>query len=66
MAKWIYFITRKEGIYIMENWVKRLVFELNICPYCSTESNHIKLEPDGPSCWLCRSCGELFGVCSQA
>jgi hypothetical protein len=42
MAKWIYFITWKEGSYIMGNWVKRLVFELNICPYCSTESNHIK------------------------
>ena len=49
----------------MENW-ERLVFESNICPYCSTTGNHVKLEPDSKNCWLCRSCGELFGICPGA
>jgi len=54
----------KEGAIKMEEWVKKFIFELNICPYCSNGKNQVKLEPSGPGCWLCRNCGEIFGVCS--
>ena len=41
----------------MENW--------NICPYCSTPENPIKLEPDGSHCFICPVCFEKFGLCED-
>jgi len=46
----------------MESWEK-LVFELNICPNCYNRGDYVKLEPNGKNCWLCRTCGELYGIC---